>query len=54
MDRMNVAFGGILRDLLVNISREVNLRKFSDRRQSSGSGVSVGNSDDGVGSFRRG
>ena len=48
MDRMNIAFGRILRGLLVNLFRDVELGKFSDRRQSSGSGVSVGNSEDGV------
>jgi len=41
---MNITFGQLLRKELVKLSREVILKKYSSRSQSSGSGVSVGNS----------
>jgi hypothetical protein len=43
VDRMNITFGQLLRKELVKLSREVILQTYRSRRQSSGSGVSVGN-----------
>ena len=51
VDAMNSTFGQLLRNELVKLSEAVRLRSFRDRRQSSGSGVSVGNSDTIVGSL---
>jgi hypothetical protein len=41
---MNITFGQLLRKELAKLSREVILQNYRSRRQSSGSGVSVGNS----------
>ena len=51
MDRMNIKFGQLLRNELATLSREVILQNYRRRRQSSGSGVSVGNSDTVVGNL---
>jgi hypothetical protein len=44
VDRMNITFGQLLRKELAKLSREVILQKYRSRRQSTGSGVSVGSS----------
>lgn len=41
---MNITFGQLLRKELVKLSYNVSLQRYRNRRQSSGSGVSVGNS----------
>ena len=53
VDAMNLTFGQLLRNELVKLSDEVHLQSYRSRRQSSGSGVSVGNSDTVVGSITR-
>lgn len=42
MDRMNETFAQLLRMALVKRYHQVDLPSYRDRRQSSGSGVSVG------------
>ena len=42
MDGMNAIFGQLLRNELVKLSDEVRLQSYRSRRQSSGSGISVG------------
>jgi hypothetical protein len=49
IDGMNSTFGQLLRNELVKLSDAVRLQSYRSRRQSSGSGVSVGNSDTVVG-----
>ncbi|KIJ89769.1 hypothetical protein K443DRAFT_126671 [Laccaria amethystina LaAM-08-1] len=44
VDHMNITFGQLLRKELAKLSREVILQNYRSHRQSSGSGVSVGNS----------
>lgn len=46
---MNSTFGQLLRNELVKLSDAVRIRSYRSRCQSSGSGVSVGNSDTVVG-----
>ena len=45
VDGMNATFGQLLRTEVVKLSNEVRLQSYRDRRHSSGSGVSVGNSN---------
>ena len=45
VDGMNKTFGQLLRNELVKLSNHVRLQSYRSRRQSSGSGVSVGNND---------
>ena len=45
VDGMNETFGQLLRTEVVKLSNEVARQSYRDRRHSSGSGVSVGNSN---------